>query len=151
MLKVRAFQPEDIVACSRLFVAIFREPPWHDRWPSLKKAQGYLQDIVDTPGFRGFMAWQEEANGEELVGFALGHVTQWWDGNEFRVDELGVDPERQRQGIGHQLLLHMERELRAKGCVAIVLLTLRNAPAQRFYQKHGFQLTPHMIFMAKEL
>ena len=70
---------------------------------------------------------------EEDRGRALGFISVWR--LERFIHHLYVDPDHQRQGIGAQLLRSLDswlpRPYRLKCLVA-------NAPARRFYQKHGW-------------
>ncbi len=52
------------------------------------------------------------------------------------IDDLFVDPNRQRHGIGRRLLLSAAREARASGCRA--LMVTGNPHAEAFYRSVGF-------------
>lgn len=152
MIVIRLYRPRDLPACTGVFVQVFSEPPWQDRWPSLGKAQAYVHGLAEMPRFRGYLAWEvnQRTGAERIVAFALGYIHHWWDGDEYELKEFGVLPEMQRQGVGSRLLEHMQADLQDR-CAAMVLLTLRHSQAQRFYQRHGFRVVPEMAFMAKEL
>jgi len=54
---------------------------------------------------------------------------------------IAVDPERQGQGVGSQLLGAVEQELQADGCRLIVVETSSRAayePTRRFYERRGY-------------
>ncbi len=147
MVQIRPFRSADLERCVVLFITIFSEAPWHDHWPSFARARAFLADIVGMPSFRGFVA---EDNGQ-LVGLCFGHKRRWWQGDEYFIDEFGVLPARQREGIGSQLLGYVRDLLRQEGVRYISLLTERGIPAERFYLKEGFQKSKDVICMYQYL
>lgn len=147
MVELREFQPEDLEPCVQVFVEVFRQPPWSDRWPSFERARGYISDLTGIPGFRGFLALQED----EIVAFCLGHRRRWWQGDEYYVNEMGVLPSRQRSGVGSTLIAFVEQRLRQEGMQYIALLTERDIPAERFWLKQGYRQDRQTIFMFKYL
>lgn len=53
-----------------------------------------------------------------------------------------LDSMAERQGIGSELLAHVDQAARDSGCARIVLTTTNdNLQALRFYQKRGFRIT----------
>jgi ribosomal protein S18 acetylase RimI-like enzyme len=88
----------------------------------------------------------------EEDGAVVGAVMGGWDGRRGWVYHLAVDPARQRNGIGRQLMAELERRLRAKGALKINLQVYRdNVAAQEFYQKLGYSLACEILSMGKEL
>ena len=147
MVKMRTFRATDLDRCVRLFIVVFGQEPWKDRWPSFDRAKAYLSDIVSTPGFRGFIAYE----GRKIQGLCFGHVVQWWFGDEFFIDELCVDSDVQRTGIGTKLMGYVEQRLLKEGIQFAVLLTERNTLAESFYAKQGFAPSAKTMFMYKRL
>ncbi|WP_165763684.1 hypothetical protein [Halalkalibacter urbisdiaboli] len=74
----RLFDNNDFISCVNLYIKVFNQEPWNDNW-SYKKAVGYLGDMVNTPGFEGFVV-TEDTN---IVGFIFGYRKQWWQGDIF--------------------------------------------------------------------
>ncbi len=73
--------------------------------------------------------------GDELVGFALGHTTPYFDGELFFLDEMCVNTEAQRSDVGTKLLGRLHVELEEAGVKRFVLLTAKEAPAQNILRK----------------
>lgn len=69
-----------------LFLEVFENDPWNDNWPSKKKAKNYLLDIINIPGFKGCLKIRDN----KLIGVMLGHVVQWWQGDEFFIKEFFI-------------------------------------------------------------
>lgn len=66
-------------------------------------------------------------------------VMAGYDGHRGWLNYLAVAPDRQRAGLGRQMLSEAERRLRALGCPKINLMVRRsNAGVLAFYGKLGF-------------
>ena len=67
------------------------------------------------------------------------------------IDEFCVSAETQGKGIGTALIQQIAEDMKAEGCVSIVLQTTHGYPSERFYLKNGFQRSPEMITMFRKL
>ena len=82
-------------------------------------------------------------DGEERVGFLI--LGPWLPlesaAHVAEVRGLGVDPERQGEGIGGRLLEAAIERARSQGRPRIVLRVLSTNPAaRRLYERHGFEV-----------
>ncbi|MEW6567075.1 MAG: GNAT family acetyltransferase [Chloroflexota bacterium] len=85
--------------------------------------------------------------GGELVGAVMGG----YDGRRGLVYHLAVQPSRRGRGLGRNLMLELERRLKAKGCLkAYLLVTKDNPQAVEFYHALGWDVMD-MHPMGKEL
>jgi ribosomal protein S18 acetylase RimI-like enzyme len=73
-----------------------------------------------------------------LSGEDIGWVEFRWTGDELFLKQLYITPKRQRQGIGSQVIRLLNEQARAAKSMA--LFVLKNNPAFRFYQRHGFEV-----------
>jgi ribosomal protein S18 acetylase RimI-like enzyme len=91
-------------------------------------------------------------DGDELVGYALAHVTAvedtwvpdtWQTGPRIgELESLGVVEGRRGEGIGNALLDAVEREFAALGVEDFILGVLPgNEGARRLYERRGFRPT----------
>lgn len=77
----------------------------------------------------------------ESDGAVVGTAMVGYDGHRGWVYYLGVDPARQRAGIGRSLMAEAERLLRLEGCPKINLqVRTSNADALEFYRQIGFAM-----------
>ncbi|OAB38359.1 GCN5 family acetyltransferase [Paenibacillus glacialis] len=143
---IRPFESDDLRKCTTLFVNVFNREPWNDNW-SIEAAKQYLVDYIQTPGFRGFIA----EDGSEIRGFIFGFRKRWWEGDEFFVNEMCVQVDEQRSGIGTKLINYIEGDLIHAGIENITLLTNREIPAEEFYKKNGFNEIERLIFLHKRI
>jgi ribosomal protein S18 acetylase RimI-like enzyme len=87
----------------------------------------------------------------ERGGRVVGTVLGGYDGFRGWVYHLAVDPEHRRAGIGRDLMLAVERRLRALGCPKINLqIRAHNSAVRAFYERLGFEVEAH-VSMGKEL
>ena len=108
-----------------------------------KDSRKKYHDFFEQKRFVGFV-YEEN---EEVLGciFALRKISG--SKEEIYINEMAVLPERQGQGIGKQLLNTVKDYSKDKGLAGIVLYTSEYAPAAKFYEKNGFQLSNGTICM----
>lgn len=105
---IREFQEADLDSCVELFIATFANPPWSETWdPGIVRAR--LEQIIRTPLFYGAVIGTDV-----ITGFAIGVSEPWHEGTHFHLREMCIDPARQRQGLGTQLMDFLFTELSAR-------------------------------------
>jgi hypothetical protein len=70
---ITRYKEENLNEIVDLFIEVFEKEPWNDNWPSKEKAKNYLLDIINTPGFKGYLKFREN----ELIGVLFGNIIQW--------------------------------------------------------------------------
>lgn len=138
-------EENDLIKCTETFIKVFNEAPWNDEW-TLTKAQKYLLDFYNTPGFLGIVAIENK----EVVGFIVGVRRTWWSGNEFYIHEMCVESQHQNRGIGKSLLNYLIHSL-GNQISNLTLLTDRGIPAEAFYKKNGFAEIERLVFLNKNI
>jgi ribosomal protein S18 acetylase RimI-like enzyme len=73
-----------------------------------------------------------------LDGQEIGWVEFRRTGDELFLKQLYIAPKHQRQGIGSQIIRLLNEE--AGTAKSMALFVLKNNPAFRFYQRHGFEV-----------
>lgn len=143
---IRKMENKDIAGCAEILCAVYNNELWMCRW-NKETAIEYLNDFFDNKKFVGYVA---EENGNLIAGL-FAHEKIWWNNSEVFIEEMFVNPEYQGKGIGTSLLLEVEKYIKEKGLAGITLSTNKYAPASKFYEKNGFTVCGHVIFMAKEI
>jgi ribosomal protein S18 acetylase RimI-like enzyme len=136
----------DLSECVALFVNVFNSSPWNENWEADAVAQRFAA-CYDTPGFYGLAATIDG----QTVAFAIGYIEQWDSSKHFYLKEMCVASEQQRSGIGTALIGALEEKLQEQSVEKLYLHTAHDTPAQAFYEKQGFHVSPKMIMMAKWL
>ncbi len=139
------FTTTHLDAAAQLYVSVFNAAPWYDRWTPATACQR-LADTLATPGALGFVLVEDD-----MLGFALGYSEPWYDGAHFYLKEMCVRGDRQRSGLGTRLLQHLEQALREQQVDRVYLLTMHGGPAEAFYARQGYYVSPRMRLMAHRL
>ncbi|MGF9758288.1 GNAT family N-acetyltransferase [Microvirga sp. 0TCS3.31] len=87
-----------------------------------------------------------------LKGEDIGWLEFRWTGDELFLKQLYITPKHQRQGIGSQIIRLLNEQARTAKSMA--LFVLKNNPAFRFYQRHGFEVireTHTTLVMRREM
>jgi len=140
---LRPLQVEDLEVCAALFVSTFSQAPWSESWDVLV-VKRRLQQIIDTPYSYGVVLEEDS-----IVAFAMGFSEPWHEGSHYYLKEMCVAHDRQREGIGTDLLEYLSKNVRDLGASRIYLLTAAGDMSESFYKKNGFYTSPKMIMMAR--
>jgi aminoglycoside 6'-N-acetyltransferase I len=122
-IEIRKLSPGDEAVLGKVAPGVFDEPIRPD----------LARRFLATPNYRIFVA----LDGDLVVGMVTGFTHFHPDKDEeFFVNELGVDDNYRRQGVGERLLRTILAEAKAMGCPDAWLGTEHgNAPALALYRK----------------
>jgi GNAT superfamily N-acetyltransferase len=131
--------PSDIPALCELLEVLFTQEA---EFQPDRRVQGRgLADIIGNPQAGHILVARRDGQVVGMVGLlytistALGGRVAW-------MEDLVVASPARNAGLGSQLLRRALECARDNGCLRVTLLTDRdNLPAQRFYQRHGFNLS----------
>ena len=88
-------------------------------------------------------------DGERLVGYAFARIEEGefgGTGSAAMLDVVGVDPDRQRRGIGKAVLAGLEHRMRRKGIGSLRTKTLwTDRVMSSFFSAAGFVLAPSQV------
>lgn len=142
---IRNIEENDINSCAELLIAAYNCEPWNNNW-TLETAQRYLTEFFRSEKFLGFVSIEQS----EVTGAIFAHRKTWWTNDEIYVDELYIKPNEQGKGYGTQLLKKIEQYSIEEGLGGVTLLTNRYFPSAGFYNKRGYSIADHVIFMYKQ-
>ena len=142
--RISALTEEHLDGCAEVLVSAFKAEPWNENW-TLETARKELRWTIDTPGFLGFVYLEER-----VMGFATGYREYDADATIFYLRTLCVSPAFQRKGIGSKLMRRLKETLTEMGIRSVYLLTDRGTPAETFYEKNGYRVSPQDILMFHE-
>ena len=129
-MNIRNCEKADLIAYAELFVEVFSEPPYNEKW-SIRDAKAYIKRFWRIEPESCLVA--EKDGGTE--GVLLGFSYPWQNRKDFTVQELFVRKKARRQGIARALI----------GCVledfpidtAVSLVVNEKADAAIFYERLG--------------
>ncbi len=131
--------------CVDLFIETFSKEPWNDVYNSREQVVTFFENYRNNNYFLGYVL----VKGEEVIALSLGERKPWIKGMEYYIDQFCVSREFQGNGIGSYFLNFIESDIRKEGMNAIILMTDRGFPSERFYKKNGFTECEEIIFLAK--
>lgn len=131
--------------CVDLFIETFSAEPWNDVYDSREQVVKFFENYMNNNYFVGYVLKQQE----EIIALSLGEKKPWINGLEYYIDQFCVSRELQGSGIGSYFLECIEVDIKEKGMNAIILMTDRGFPSEKFYKKNGFKECEEIIFLAK--
>jgi len=143
---IRELHSNDIDACVKILIAAYNPSPWNDHWTE-ESGKRYLSDFVSNTNFIGYVIIEAD----EIIGALFAHRKVWWTNDEIFVDELFIKPDRQSRGYGKCLMDRAEELSKELGLGGVALLTNKYHPAKLFYERNGYTVAEHVIFMYKEV
>jgi ribosomal protein S18 acetylase RimI-like enzyme len=134
-IRIRRLPLDDAAILHRVAVGVFDEPV------NAKRLAAYLAE----PGHLMIVALA----GEEVVAQCAAVIHRHPDKpTELFIDEVGVAPAFQRQGIARQLLAEMFALGKALGCEEAWVGTEHdNHPARRLYASRGAKAEPFVMYV----
>jgi ribosomal protein S18 acetylase RimI-like enzyme len=135
-MQIRPFQMADEEAVVALWERCGLTRPWNDPRKDIRRKlavqpDGLLVGVLD---------------GEVVATAMVGY-----EGHRGWIQYLGVDPRRQRLGLGRAIMAEAERLLREAGCPKINLqVRTSNTGVIEFYKRLGFALDD-VVSMGKRL
>jgi len=146
MITIEPLAIDDVEACSVIFMEAYNRQPWNYKWVQ-DKAIKYLTEYTGRNNFAGFVLWDDGV----IMGAVFCHTKTWWTGNQFYIDELFVNPDKQGKGYGKKLISHCEEYCKQQGIETITLMTNNLMPAYEFYISNDYMKVGHYVFMFKQL
>lgn len=146
--------------CAELYCKIWREPPWNEYFWKPEDVEKDIVLEISKPSGKCFIALFQDGIETKIVGFTWGYMTNLdylyeisgsrffanycksFD-NIFYVDELGVDSEFRKFGIGNSLSQKLISHAKESGANYLILRTDKKAiPARKLYAQLGFEELP---------
>ncbi|WP_419887571.1 GNAT family N-acetyltransferase [Neobacillus niacini] len=146
-MKVRILKTSDHEEMKKLFLDVFSNEPWFDKW-NKEQLDLYMKDLTDNNNSLSIALFDEK---EELIGCSLGYIFNWWEGREYFIKEFFISRNNQRQGAGSTFLSLINDRLRAEDVQHITLATEKTVPAYHFYQKNGFSVLENSAFLVSKV
>lgn len=130
---VRNIYIEDIEICAKIFIDAYSKEPWNENY-DLEKVKEFLTKFTSGNTYTGWVIMEKG----QIAGFVVGVIMPCIERDYFRIEDICVSPDMQRKGIGGELLKRIAFELRNKNIDSIVLNTIKDFPAYKFYLMNGF-------------
>ncbi|HFI0150750.1 TPA: GNAT family N-acetyltransferase [Streptococcus suis] len=146
-MELKELYSSDMEMVKQLFLSVFCQEPWNDDWSDQEQLDRYLGDLLSHPRALCFGLIDQDM----LIALSLGHIRYWYEGTEYRIEELCISRDYQGRGIGKDFLKRIEEQLVERKIIHILLQTERNLPAFSFYEKCGFHALEEDVTMVKKV
>lgn len=134
MIEIKQLDANSIEKCANLYQSAYKNEPWNEEY-SLDEITDYLFKFVNFETKRAYMILLDG----EIIGVALGLIVPGIDSDYFRLEDICLSPEYQRNGFGSQFIRLISDCISRENCDSILLGTQRGYPAHKFYLKNGFK------------
>ncbi|WP_236913672.1 GNAT family N-acetyltransferase [Clostridium sp. Cult2] len=130
---IRNMTEEDIDNCVNIFGDAYSKEPWNETY-DLDKVREFLKKFTLNNIYIGWVVLK----GHQTIGFAIGIIMPSIGKDYFKIEDICIRPDMQGKGIGRQLIKKITLELKNKDIDSIMLNTIKEFPAYRFYLMNGF-------------
>ncbi len=90
-------------------------------------------------------------DGEQILGFAMGHMEQYDDLVAYDLIEIVIAHELQNQGFGTAFMSELERRAKEMGAAMIQLSAVNDSMHEHFYGKLGYCTCQNLMLKSKFL
>ena len=136
----------EIPALAKIKISAFNGQPWYDHW-TLERAEESLWSAFSSPNFWGLYVVKEHV----IVGYILGEKSIFMNEDVFHINELCIQTDFQRQGLGQLLLDALKLKLQREGVASLSLMTGQNPSIQGFYKRNGFKIQTDVVMMETKI
>ncbi len=137
---------DDLPACSELYAATFRRPPWNEEW-RMDDAFERLSDFLANPKSIAMKVLHDE----DICGFVFGKIQRWSGSTSYDLEEICVRSDLQKKGVGKKLMGRLEEVLVKKEVSKIHLITQRDSVPASFYSSLGFSEIQDLVIMERKV
>jgi ribosomal protein S18 acetylase RimI-like enzyme len=135
-VRIRAFEDTDTERVIELWDRCGLLRPWNDPWKDVSRKLQVQREL--------FLVG-------EIDGQVVAVVMAGYEGHRGWVNYLAVEPDRQGQGLGRQMMAAVERDLAGRGCPKVQLQIRRgNLDVVAFYRELGYD-EDDVVSMGKPL
>ena len=134
MVEIKAMNEETVAMCAELYQNVYKTDPWNEQY-SIDEITEYLSRFLKSKTKRAYMLMLDE----QIIGVALGLIVPCVGSDYFRLEDICISPQYQRNGFGGEFIKLISICIVQENCDSILLGTQRNYPAHRFYLKNDFK------------
>ena len=134
MVEIKEMNEESVAICAHLYQNVYKTDPWNEQY-AIDEVTEYLSRFLKSKTKRAYMLMLDE----QIIGIALGLIVPCIGSDYFRLEDICISPQYQRNGFGGEFIKLISICIVQENCDSILLGTQRNYPAHRFYLKNDFK------------
>lgn len=124
---------KDIDSCAKISVDAYSKEPWNEKH-DLDDTKEFLTKFISNKTYTGWVVLDQY----QIIGFAVGIIIPYIKKDYFRIEDICIRPDMQGRGIGSEFIKKMAFDLSGKNIDSIMLNTIKEFPAYKFYLMNGF-------------
>lgn len=144
VMEIRKTSQRDTSGVINLFIKIFAEPPYREKW----QKKDVLKRFSQFPRMKEFSFVAEEKG--RIIGFIVSQAETWDDGVHIFIQDAGVDSHYRRKGVASAIVAALEEACRKRGVKAVNLFTNVYSTGVPFWRRLGYHRTKY-IHLEKKL
>lgn len=143
-VKIKKAEKKYLREIAELMKREFSKPPFKERVTinTIIKSLNYYYKIGEI-----YIAICEK----KIVGVVVFKVEQFWEGPVMIIEDLAVEEDFKKHGIGRELMDFVEKYAKRKNIKAITFLTHKKSKVLNFYKKLGYKVDKNIITLGKKL
>ena len=134
MVEIKEMNEESVAICAHLYQNVYKTDPWNEQY-AIDEVIEYLSRFLKSKTKRAYILMLDE----QIIGIALGLIVPCIGSDYFRLEDICISPQYQRNGFGGEFIKLISACIVQENCDSILLGTQRNYPAHRFYLKNDFK------------
>ena len=147
MLTLKKLNAENEEEIKNLFYEVFTKEPWYDDWHDVGMLTLYIKEL--TQAFNSLALGLYLDN--DLIGISLGRIMHFYEGIQYRIDELCIAYKHQNKGYGSNFMAKIDKYCLKEGISYIILSTEREYQAFKFYLKNDFKEAKQSVMLYKKI
>ena len=144
MIDIKQMDEAWIEKCAYLYQSAYKNEPWNEEY-SIVEITDYLSRFLNSGTKRAYMLVLDE----EIIGVALGLIVPCVGSDYFRLEDICLSPQYQRNGFGSRFIKLISDCVLKENCDSILLGTQKDYPAHNFYLNNDFQEIDSILLYRK--
>jgi len=143
-MEIRSATKKDIDEISKLMLSSFTKPPFKekDNIKAVKESLNFYFKIG-----KSFIAVENK----EIIGVIIFKTERYWEGEVVVVEDLAVKEEDRDQGVGHKLMLEVEKYAKKNKAKKVSFDTHKKSSAVKFYKEQGYKINQNTVSLSKKI
>jgi len=143
-MKIRKAEKKDLKNIGELMINEYSKPPFKENEP--------IKNVLKSLEFYYKKAKINVAEKDKKIkGVIVFQIEQWWEGQVIIIQDLAINKEFQKKGIGKLLMNFVERYACNNNIKRIYFGTNKKSPSIKFYKKLGYKIVKGKISMSKKI
>ena len=144
MIDIKQMDEAWIEKCAYLYQSAYKNEPWNEEY-SIVEITNYLSRFLNSGTKRAYVLVLDE----EIIGVALGLIVPCVGSDYFRLEDICLSPQYQRNGFGSRFIKLISDCVLKENCDSILLGTQKDYPAHNFYLNNDFQEIDSILLYRK--